>query len=153
MRTITPEELNVRFPKLVPGTFVPTSKATPRYNCIGFAAGDERHWWQGEGNGRRFYWPPHFPRVTTVSTVARIFVEQGFQLTDNHHVEPGFEKVAIYVSLDDLEFSHIAASDGKVWKSKLGSGQDIYHYTLDVLEGDERDEYGIVERVLRRPIN
>jgi hypothetical protein len=66
--------------------------------------------------------------------------------------ESGYEKIAIYASLEDLEFSHVARSDGRVWKSKLGKGQDIEHYSLHVLEGDQADEYGIVERVLRKPI-
>lgn len=152
MRTITPRELNGRFPKLVAGAFLPTSKATPRYNCIAFAAGDERHWWQGERNGSRYYWPYGFPRTTDVKTVARIFKERGFELTENRDVESGFEKIAIYADIDDLEFSHIARSDGTVWTSKLGSGQDIHHFSLDVLEGNEMDEYGVVDSVYRRPL-
>jgi hypothetical protein len=152
LRTITPRELNARFPKLVVGSFVPASRATPRYNCLGFAAKDERHWWQAERYGGRYYWPPNLPRITTVNTVTQIFAARGFQLTDNHGIEPGYEKVGIYASLDDHEFSHIAWSDGLVWKSKLGSGQDIDHYTLDVLEGEQLDEYGIVDRVLRKKL-
>ena len=152
MRTITPDQLRVRFPKLTPGTFQPMSKATARYNCLGFAAGDDRHWWEAEANGSRFYWPQHIKRVTNIDTVSEIFTLEGFELTDNHEIEPDYEKIAIYASLDTFEFSHIARSDGKVWKSKLGSGQDIYHNSLVVLEGDQADEYGIVERVLRRSI-
>lgn len=128
------------------------SKATARYNCLGFAAGDDRHWWQAEKNGGRFYWPPFLPRITTLNTVAQIFTARGFQITHDHNIEPTYEKIAIYASLEDFEFSHIAWSDGKVWKSKLGSGQDIDHYSLDVLEGDQADEYGIVDRVLRKAI-
>src|ERR1700733_6470337 len=128
------------------------SKATARYNCLGFAAGDDRHWWEAEANGSRFYWPQHIKRVTNIDTVSEIFTLEGFELTDNHEIEPDYEKIAIYASLDTFEFSHIARSDGKVWKSKLGSGQDIYHNSLVVLEGDQADEYGIVERVLRRSI-
>jgi hypothetical protein len=128
------------------------SKATGRYNCLAFAAGDERHWWQAECNGGRFYWPPGLNRVTTVHTISQIFLSRGFQVTNNHDIEPGYEKVAIYVSLADFEFTHIARSDGQVWKSKLGSGQDIDHYSLDVLEGDQVDEYGIVERVLQKQV-
>lgn len=152
MRTITPKELNDRFPKLVPGTFLPKSKATARYNCIGFAAGDERHWWEGECNGGRFHWPYGFPRTTDAPTVARIFRDQGFEPTSNRDIEPGYEKVAIYICVDDMDFSHIAKSDGDVWKSKLGKGQDIHHYSLDVLEGSEKDEYGIVDIILRKAI-
>jgi hypothetical protein len=36
--------------------------------------------------------------------------------------------------------------------SKLGSGQDIHHYSLDVLEGNEKDEYGVVDVILRKAI-
>jgi hypothetical protein len=77
---------------------------------------------------------------------------RGFRLTNNHDVEPEYEKVAIYADLNTFEFSHIARSDGVVWKSKLGSGQDIDHYSLGVLEGEHADEYGIVDLVLRRRI-
>lgn len=153
MRTITPDELRKSFPKLVSGTFEPASKATARYNCIAFAAGDERHWWEGEGNGGRYSWPSRIRRVTTVETVCEIFVSEGFVETQNCEIEPGYEKVAIYAHLDTCEFSHVARSDGTVWKSKLGKGQDIHHYSLDVLEGDQSDEYGIVERILRRRIS
>lgn len=72
-------------------------------------------------------------------------------MTDDREIQAGFEKVAIYVSLTDGNPSHVAVSDGRIWKSKLGKGQDIYHYSLSVLEGDQADEYGIVERVLKRP--
>jgi hypothetical protein len=153
VRTISPKELRDRFPKLVVGAFEPISKATARYNCIAFAAGDERHWWQGELIGGRYYWPPHLRASTDIETVSQIFTSEGFVVTMNHEIEPGWEKVAIYASLDTFEFSHVARSDGHVWKSKLGKGQDIYHYSLAVLEGEDIDEYGIVERVLRRPIN
>ena len=151
MRTITPEELNNRFPKLISGTFLPMSKATPRYNCIAFVVGDERHWWEAEGIGGRFRWFDGLPRKTDVKTLVRAFKERGYELTDNRNVEPGYEKVAIYVDVDEMEFSHIAHSDGIIWKSKLGKGQDIHHYSLDVLEGDDVDEYGIVDKILRRP--
>ena len=132
-------------------TYDKKSDATARYNCIAFVAGDERHWWEAEGNGGRYYWPPFIRRSTTVETVSRIFISEGFEITDNREIEPGHEKIAIYTSLDTFEFSHIAKSDGRVWKSKLGKGQDIEHYSLDVLEGDQADEYGIVECILRRP--
>lgn len=153
MRTISPDELRKRFPKLAPGTFEPKSKATGRYNCVGFAAEDERHWWEAGCNGGRYYWPPRPHRqITDVAGVAEIFTAQGFEPTDNREIEPGYEKIAIYSSLDTLEFTHIARSDGQVWKSKLGKGQDIHHFSLDVLEGDQEDEYGIVEVVLRRAL-
>jgi hypothetical protein len=150
LRTISPDELRTKFPKLISSAFEPASKATARYNCIAFVAGDERHWWEAGCHGGRYYWPPQLKPITSVETLSEFFTSQGFELTQNRDVEAGYEKIAIYVSLDELEFTHIARSDGHVWKSKLGKGQDIHHYSLDVLEGDEADEYGVVERVLRR---
>jgi len=66
--------------------------------------------------------------------------------------EGGFEKVAIYVDLD-LSPTHVAKQlpSGR-WKSKLGKGHDIEHDTVDALEGDQMDEYGIVAQYLRRRI-
>ena len=80
-----------------------------------------------------------------------MFTEQGYELTGNVDVEPGFDKMAIYVNLEDLTPSHVAISDGKTWKSKLGRIQDVSHTSLDILEGAGEDDYGMVERILRRP--
>ena len=83
---------------------------------------------------------------------SRLFHGQGDELTNNTEIESGFEKVAIYVSLSDMLPGHVAKSDGRVWKSKLGRLQDIEHASLEILEGDRHWEYGIVERILRRPL-
>jgi hypothetical protein len=69
--------------------------------------------------------------------------------TDSRENEAGFEKIAIYVDLTDMLPSHIARSDGVAWKSKPGKLQDIEHLSLDLLEGDQYWEYGIVERILK----
>jgi hypothetical protein len=149
VRNLTPEKLAEYFPKLTPKNHETKSQATPKYNCLAFAMGDTRHWWEHGKPGGRYYWPPG--RNDTVDSLIAIFKDEGFELTNNHDVEPGFEKIAIYVGLDDFLWSHVAKSDGHVWKSKLGKGQDIYHYSLDVLEGLEKGEYGIVDSVLKRP--
>lgn len=152
MRTIEPEELEACFPKLKGGNYVRASRATGRYNCIGFSNRDERHWWEAGRYGGRYYWPPHVAQNNSLAAVLQIFTSDGYELTDNREIESGWEKVAIYISLVDMEFSHVSRSDGSMWKSKLGKGQDIDHYSLDVLEGDQCDEYGIVSCVLKRSI-
>jgi hypothetical protein len=81
----------------------------------------------------------------------QFFSSEGYESTDNREIEAGWEKIAIYVSLD-MDFNHVAVSDGRVWKSKLGKGQDIEHYSLAVLEGDQGDEYGIVDCIMKRQI-
>jgi hypothetical protein len=85
--------------------------------------------------------------------VTRIFIADGYAETNDRNIEAGYLKAAIYVDLEDLDaYSHVAMSDGVVWKSKLGKGQDIEHDSLDLLEGDQQDEYGIVATILRKAI-
>lgn len=152
MRTISSQELQKVFPKLNDQNHKRISKATARYNCLAFACGDERKWWEPKPGGR-YHWPAHIPPSTSLTTVVRIFTSNGYTETDNRQVEAGYLKAAIYVELDDIEiYSHVALSDGNVWKSKLGKGQDIEHDSLDLLEGQNQDEYGIVAVILRKPI-
>lgn len=102
--------------------------------------------------GRRYRWPLDAIQQSTVEAWAGIFMRQGYLPTDSRENEAGFEKVAIYVDLADMLPSHIARSDGFTWKSKLGKSQDIEHLSLDLLEGDQHSEYGIVERILKREL-
>lgn len=118
---------------------------------MAFANGDERHFWEAGRHGGRYFWPPNVRQDNTADAWEQVFLNQGYERTENREVEAGFEKVAIYVSLDDMLASHVAISDGYTWLSKLGMGQDIAHSSLDLPEGDQRDEYGIVDRILKRP--
>ena len=152
VRTITPVELQARFPKLGGGNYKRASLATARYNCLAFACGDERKWWEPRPGGR-FYWPPNAQKDTSLATVTRIFIADGYVETAYRNVEAGYLKAAIYVDLEDIDtYSHVAMSDGAVWKSKLGKGQDIEHDSLDLLEGNQEAEYGIVATILRKAI-
>jgi hypothetical protein len=152
VRNLLPHELIARFPKLRLDNHETKSNANPRYNCVAFTKGDERHWWEPELYGGKYYWPPEINERDLLKSWVRVFTSDGYEDTNNREVEPGFEKVAIYVSLEDKLPSHVTISDGHVWKSKLGKGQDIYHATLDILEGDQESEYGVVERILKRPV-
>lgn len=142
--------MRTKWPKLRPENHAVTSLATARYNCMAFANGDEKHWWQANENGQRYSWPAKIP--DTLDGWVQVFTQQGYEHTDERGVEPGYEKVAIFVDLTDMLPGHVSISDGKTWKSKLGRFQDIRHDSLDLLEGDTSCEYGIVERILRRPI-
>ena len=150
MRNQTPAELEAKFPKLRAGNYKHASNATPRYNCMAFANDNDRKWWESGLHGGRYDWPEHIP--DTLDGWVKLFMEAGYELTTNSKIEKGFEKIAIYVDLADMLPSHVAKSDGRTWKSKLGRMEDIEHPSLDLLEGDKICEYGIVERILRRPI-
>jgi hypothetical protein len=119
---------------------------------MAFANDDERHWWEPGFYGGRYYWPSGIKQQDTLESWVELFTTQGYVPVESREIEHGFEKIAIFVDLKDTMPSHLAKSDGRVWKSKLGKGQDIEHASLDVLEGDQADEYGIVELVLRRPL-
>jgi hypothetical protein len=142
--------MQAKWPKLRADNYSHTSDATGRYNCIAFANNRDNKWWQAGLYGGRYEWPSGISDTT--DGWVEMFTRQGYRPTDNRKVEAGIEKVAIYVGLDDLLPSHVAKSDGRAWKSKLGRYQDIEHSSLDLLEGDQHCEYGVVERVLERPV-
>jgi hypothetical protein len=148
---MTREELQGLFPKLADSGYAIASPMTPAYNCIAFAVGDETQWW--EHGARLCYWPPSIQRGDNLDSWIHVFELHGYSRTDDESLEQEFEKVAIYVDLDMLP-THVAKQlpDGR-WKSKLGKGHDIEHDTLDVLEGDQMDEYGIVAQCLKRKIS
>ncbi len=150
MRNLTSSELETKWQKLRSGNYKVASNATARYNCMAFANDNDRKWWEAGRYGGRYYWPPKIP--DTLEGWVEIFKRQHYELTSNRETEQGFEKIAIYVDLRDMLPGHVAKSDGRTWKSKLGRYQDIKHSSLDLLEGDHHFEYGIVERVLRRPV-
>jgi len=137
------------FPNLRPDNFQLTSPATPKYNCVAFAADDEHQWWEPRQYGGKYHWPPEIPQEDTIEAWTALFLQEGYSLTENSDFEEGYEKVAIYVSLTDMLPSHVAKSDGRAWKSKIGKKQDIRHDSLALLEGEE---YGMVDRILRRPL-
>src|SRR5438477_345112 len=118
MRSLTPAELQKFFPKLTPNNHETCSKATPRYNCMAFVHGDERHWWEPGRPGGRYYWPPNAKQTDSLEAWSELFTAAGYEPTTSRDVEPGFEKIAIYVDLRDMLPSHVAKSDGHTWKSK-----------------------------------
>jgi hypothetical protein len=87
-----------------------TSRKTPCYNCIAFAAKDENQpWWPmpdspGIPGLLYYYWPKGLPRESpaTVGNFIRAFETLDFkQCRDGRH-EWGYEKVAIYVDANDV---------------------------------------------------
>ena len=117
LRNCTAAELEGNFPKLRSGNYRHTSDATARYNCLAFANGDYRHLWEAGKHGGRYEWPRGI--ADSLDGWTEMFTTQGYQITRNREIEPGFEKVAIYVDLGDMLPSHVAISDGRIWKSKL----------------------------------
>lgn len=142
---------------LVDGSYERTSAPTGQYNCIAHAAYDCRlNWWPiaaGFAENDR-YWPKGAPPRRTIRAFTKAFQLQGFELCEDGELEPGFEKVVLYVSdkataEDPLNApTHMARQlpCGK-WTSKLGAHIDIAHDNPDRLVGPK---YGRIELFLKR---
>jgi hypothetical protein len=132
------------FPRLVEEEFSETSPATPRYNCLAWAAGQTDQWWWPDRFGA-YYWPEAAPRAETIESFIQAFQVLGYVACDDGGLEPGHEKVALYVL--DGKPTHAARQlpDG-AWTSKLGQQIDIAH-TVWALEGPA---YGQIAVFLKR---
>jgi hypothetical protein len=135
------------FPFLDDTNHRPTSPATPDYNCIGWAAGeDDRWWWPGPPDVT--YWPPSVPRVSTCESFITAFSTIGYSVCSSGELEEGFDKVVLYADKNNAP-THMARQlpDG-TWTSKLGQSIDINHFTLDAISGPA---YGNASVFMRRP--
>ena len=132
------------FPGLSPGSWRPTSPVTPLYNCIAWAAGEATRWWWPEHG----YWPDAAPRIVSVDAFVAAFGSLGYEVTNNLDLQPGLEKVALYVD-DQNRPTHAARQlPSGHWTSKLGGFADIEH----ALGGLEGQQYGTVRVILSRPV-
>jgi hypothetical protein len=140
------EEIESWFPGLSRAGYEITSEADIRYNCIAWAANESDRWWWPDPMGFG-HWPVGVPRAETVEAFVRAYQTLGYELCEDGGLEPGFEKVALFVNPEGRP-SHAARqlSNGR-WTSKLGRAEDIEH-ALDGLVGGI---YGTVAHFLRRP--
>ena len=115
-------------------------------NCLGFALGDAKNWWEPpSGSGR--YWPPGFPDDCKVETVEAIIRLHGFTVEIRIDAQPATDAIAIYA--EGSEWTHFACFREGEWKSKLGQGNDVEGILLNHLEVAD---YGRVVKILCRPI-
>ena len=132
------------FPNLTPANHTETSPATPRYNCVAWAAEDASRWWQPGTCWLPTDWP--FDDCGPAA-LERAFLELGYEdAGGNDALEPGHLKVALYGS--GFLYTHAARQlpSGR-WTSKLGKSVDIEHDTPAVVAGGL---YGDVVQVVRR---
>lgn len=134
-----------------------TSRKTPNYNCIAFAAKDENQpWWPmpdrpGIPGLLYYYWPEGLPRErpATVGNFIRAFETLDYRQCRDGKPEWGYEKVAIYVDKNDVP-THMARELGDgIWYSKLGDEQDIRHHILSAVENAD---YGEAKYFMRKPL-
>lgn len=140
--------IKAAFPRLKKATFFITSPVSRHYNCIAWAAGDTQNVWWPHPPPLVSYWPPGVPRKEDLPTFIAAFATLGYAACADGALEPGFEKVALFVDAQGKP-KHAAKQlpNGK-WSSKLGLEEDISH----ILWGLEDAEYGNVVQYLKRKI-
>lgn len=141
------------FPGLIEHqTYEQTSLASPKYNCIAWAAGeDHRPWWPDQaGIG---YWPTGIPRDVTIDAFIQTYGTLGYQPCGmDGSSELGYQKIALYAEKDflgQLVPTHAALQlPNGHWSSKIGVRlEDIEHFTANAVVGPA---YGVIVCYLKR---
>lgn len=119
------------------------------YNCIAFAAGDERRWWWPGNHPPNSinYWPVTGATEATLANFYTAFATRGYSPCPDGTLEIGYEKVAFYALNGKITHAAKQQQDG-TWKSKLGKSEDISH----TLEGLVGPAYGEVTAFAERPL-
>lgn len=133
-----------KFPNLARAGYRVTSSETPLYNCIAFAAGDSTQWWDLP--------PYHWPGAIVseyIEGLESVFASLGYFRCQGGDLEPGYQKVALYVdSAGKWQHAARQSEDGE-WESKLGPWEDIRHRTPNAFGGSE---YGNVMYYMKRAL-
>jgi hypothetical protein len=136
--------LDDAFPGLRGQPFEIKSPRDDAYNCIAWAAGDNRNWWWPSPD-QEDHWPAGVARVETVAAFGDAFAGLGYASCDHDQLEAGYEKIAIFALAGRPK--HAARQlPGGLWASKLGLMEDIEHALHD-LTGIM---YGSVVLVMKR---
>jgi hypothetical protein len=140
--------LEILFPGLRGTDYRLMSPRDRKYNCIAWAAGDNRRWWWPDPppDDEGYYWPPGVPNEETVIAFVAALATLGYLSCEGEAAEAGWERVALYATADGVPM-HAARqlADGR-WTSKLGRLEDVEHGLHD-LEGES---YGAVVRIMKR---
>ncbi|HEY4481763.1 MAG TPA: hypothetical protein VI489_02815 [Candidatus Brocadiaceae bacterium] len=140
------EGIERAFPGLANSGYFITSPETVEYNCIAWAAGDTKRWWEPDPFYIS-YWPPGVTRRYALETYIEAYESLDYVICHDDKYEPDFEKIAIYVDSNGKPTHAAKQLDSGSWTSKLGSLEDIKH-TLDGLGGSG---YGSIAAVMKRP--
>jgi len=140
----TPEDIEFGWPNLPPGSYEITSPFDKTYNCIAWAAGDQRQWWEPDPMGE-YYWPREAPRRYTIGAYQRAFETLGYRQCSEDTYEDGTTRVALFGKGDVATHASRQISSTR-WTSKLGDNVDITHDLQDVCG----DLYGQVVMILSR---
>lgn len=144
-------EREAYFPNLDRAGYRVTSDECFDYNCIAHAASrSDAWWWPDEGDG--IYWPESVAKDETLDCFIQAYGTEGYEPCESPDLEPGVEKVAIYVDADGVPTHAARQVPSGGWTSKLGDWEDIEHTTLAALERQDGkgEGYGTVAKILKR---
>ena len=135
--------LQAWFPGLKPGRYRIIGNATATYNCIAWAVGKrDAHWWPGQVP--QSYWPPSIPPYATLDAFVQMFGLFGYEKCTNPAFERRFEKIAIFVSNQQVTHAARQRGNGR-WSSKAGPWE-LFEHDLQAPEA----AYGSIEQFMRR---
>ena len=133
------------FPNLSATPYRFTSPAETTYNCIAWAAGDDRRCWWPDAMGVGT-WPLSAPREETIKAFIEAFESIGYSECADAEFEKAFLKVAIYADSAGKPTHAARQLRNGQWTSKCGDLEDIEH-NLEAFEGSN---YGSPVVFLRR---
>lgn len=139
------DAMRIPFPSLKQHNCRPTSPADESYNCIAWVADDADRWWEPDPM-QQHYWPPTVPRVYSLEAYEMAFRTLGYSDRSDVSLEPGKQKVALFIGSHGRPTHAARQLPGGWWASKLGQQIDIEH-ELSAIEGPA---YGTVAIVLAR---
>lgn len=144
MDTTREEHFKRRYPGLRDGSFQITSDATPDYNCIAWAGGENsRKWYPDPWD--IYHWPSE-SRNDTLGGWIEAFVQLGYQPCADGELEQGYEKVVIYGMQGVPQHVALQLTSG-LWTSKLGNSEDIEHEVAGLAGADYGNPLVYLRRV------
>jgi hypothetical protein len=148
---IPTETINEFWPNLTLDNHFETSPEDYNYNCIAWAAGDNKDRWAPYKN---YYWPDGFPKkdgsdIDDLQNFLDVFESFGYSRCDDGVYEAGYEKIVMYIKNRSVEHMARQKPNGN-WTSKLGQFyHDIEHTSVEAVDSPY---YGKEKIFLRRQI-
>ena len=106
-------DLEHLFPGLAADGYALSSPESTAYNCVAWAVGESHRWWQPG-----IYWPAS--PGNDLAALIGLFASLGYHPCDDHDLEAGYEKFALYA--DDLgEWTRGPAARGRLVDEQAGT--------------------------------
>lgn len=122
------------FPKTKQDPFFITSPQTAHYNCIAWALEDSTKWYWPDAFSM-YFWPSEISREERIDSFIKLFESIGYQICDNHSLEPNFQKIAIYTNASGKPTHAARQLNNGFWTSKLGESFDVTHTISSMSDG------------------